>query len=79
MVKASREVTGQSQEERDKRRDECVQEAVMKGVYYGGMGLVAGIAGTLALKQFWPSFRRLNASAQTALVRSRHALLTVWI
>ena len=59
---------GMSADAREEQRQQCVQAAVVEGIKWGGIGVVVGIALTLSLKQTWPSFRRLNASAQTAVV-----------
>lgn len=58
-----------SDKAREEYREGCIQAAMLEGVYCGGIGLAAGLAGTWALNA-WPPFRILNVSAQTAIVRS---------
>lgn len=64
-----RDVTGEDEETRAARRDECVQEAVAEGVKWGGLSMVCGIAAVLGLNASVPAIRMFNASAKTAMVR----------
>jgi hypothetical protein len=40
----------------------------MEGLFYGSIGLAAGLAGTWALHA-WPPYRKLTVSVKTAAVR----------
>jgi hypothetical protein len=62
------EMSSATEEERKQSREACVAQAVQHGSYYGAIGLVGGLCITAAAQYLSPGFRRLNASARTALV-----------